>query len=291
MERTTHRAPTLLLMILALSLPAQGDLIYYSAEPIRGFSQLYAYDTLTGDILDQGLLHGMRYTTDLAFSPEGDLFGVAWSGAKANGRAKLFSITLGDESTWAQWSLEKVRSNRMERSVNAAVFDQDGKLFVTSAAGKLQLLTYSPLDDRWEVQKTGSMGKASGGDLAFNGAGDTLYCTLEGGELATLDFDPASPTFGRASVIGSTGYPEVFGLAFLDGLMYGTTNDRTNYGPSDLIQIDPMTGQATGVRDLGFGVWGAASAPPTIAEPTTLAVIILGAATMQYRYVRHVRGR
>ena len=283
MERTIVKLLLALLILLAAA-PAEADMLYYSVEEAGEFTHLYGMDLGTELVEDLGILHGRRYTTDLAVSPDGDLFGVGWKNASAHGSAKLYRIIPGDEDTPAQWSLEKIKSNKMERTVNAATFDRAGNLYVASRSGKLQKLVHDDRKDRWQVVKTGRIGAPCGGDLAFAPDGSTLYIALAGGVLATLNFDADSDDFGQASVIGCTGYEEIFGLGFVDGQLYGTTNGPGNYGFSSLIQIDPLTAEAAELADLGRGVWGAAAAPlQVVPEPLALSLVVTGFAALVLR--------
>lgn len=273
------RTATILTILAALAIAAdsaRAGLIYYSQEATSGFSHLYSYDTSTGGITDRGLIHGQRYVTDIAFDPSGELFGVGWTNSKASGTSKLYTIAPGSDTQWADWAIETVKSNKMDRSVNAAAFGPAGSLYVASAGGEFQKLTFNAKHHRWEVARTADMAIASGGDLAFSGDGQTLYAALSGGRLATIDFDANSATFGRQSVIGSVGCGEIYGLAMVEDQLYGTTISGGNYGPSRLVRIDTQTGQAAFVADLGNGVWGAAGSAGPVPEPVTLGLLALG---------------
>jgi hypothetical protein len=151
---------------------------------------------------------------------------------------------------------------------------------VASADGTLQKLVLNAPKDRWEVAKTGNMGYASGGDLAFSEDGSRLYVTLAGGTLATVNFDISSKNFGKVTTIGRTGYAEVYGLAETEGVLYGFTNDRTNYGSSQMVKLDTHTGTAYDPVSLGVSVWGAAAGVGVVGgpvpEPMTIAVLGLG---------------
>jgi hypothetical protein len=63
-------------------------------------------------------------------------------------------------------------------------------------------------------------------------------------------------------------------------VLYGFTNNNTNYGNSYLVMLDPVTGQATGPVPLNVPVWGAAAGGQTpgsgVPEPMTIALLGLG---------------
>ena len=275
------------------AIPAQAGFLYYVAENpgASDFSHLYAYDPGSATIVDRGVIHGRKYTTDLATDLQGELYGVAWSDAGANGTASLFAITPGDEYAAASWQLETVKSNKMARDVAATAFGPDGALYASSASGDLQKLVYDATQDRWNVVKTESMGVPSAGDLAFSSDGLTLYAAVTGGRLATIDYDVNSITFGQATIIGPTGYDDLSGLAMIDGALYGTTLTGGQYGQSSLIQIDPLTGAAAHVADLGAGVWGATAASGAVPEPIALGLLLASGMIVQFKRYRKLRVR
>ena len=277
--------------VLAAGGQANGAILFYSTEDGSGFSHLYSYDTAAGAPADRGLLHEHHFTTDLAVDPAGTLYGVVWSDALASGTSLLLHITPGGEEEYAQWSRETVHGNKMEKTVAGAVIDADGDLYICSASGVLQKLIYNTGKSRWDEDASGELG-AGAADLAFSADGATLYAALAGGVLATVDFDPDSPTFAQATVIGAIGYEAVTGLAVVDGVLYGTTNTADGYGQSYLIQIDPLTAQPAVVADLGAGVWGLAGpGPQPLPEPAALALVLFGAAGLCTRHVRRTRER
>ena len=54
-----------------------------------------------------------------------------------------------------------------------------------------------------------------------------------------VKIDPATGTM--QTMIGATGYPKLFGVAYDNGLVFGFTHD----GSGDVITIDPTTGKGT----------------------------------------------
>jgi hypothetical protein len=96
-------------------------------------------------------------------------------------------------------------------------------------------------------------GIESSGDLVYV-PGQGLFATVivDGGstdQLARID-----PATGRATVIGSTGYAELWGLAWLGGWIYG-------FNPAgDLVRLDPATGAGTLYATASLPWHGAATA-------------------------------
>ncbi|HET6430288.1 MAG TPA: hypothetical protein VFJ30_17875 [Phycisphaerae bacterium] len=293
MERMTVTALTLsAALLVALAAPSNAGIIYLTAESAgSNFSHLVSYDTGTGTQSDLGMIQGRKYTTDLACNADGGLYGVGWSNAGANGTAHLFRITPDSDGSGATWSMETVKSNRMDRTVNSAVFDDQGALYVASAYGSLQKLQLDRHGRQWEVVASADMDWGAAGDLAFSADGADLYVSLAGGKLGKVNFDADSNRFGRVSVIGDTGYDNLYGLAMVDGTLYGTTAGRGNYDNSYLVELDPETASACAVTYLGTGVWGAASGGggQAVPEPASLMILALGGLALPIR--RAIRRR
>jgi len=266
------------IVLSACALPSSAGIIWYTAETggSSGWSHLYSIDTATSAIADRGLIHGQRYITDLAIDVDGVLYAVGWANGMANGSSKLYKITPGDANTSAQWQIVTIKSNRMDRTVNGAVM-QDGDLFVSASDGRFQKLSFDAGHDRWVVVKSINTGHASAGDLAFSGDGSTLYVALQGGSLGRVNFDSNSGNFGHVTVIGSSGYNDLYGLAWTDGKLYGTTNGHSGYDISYLVNLDTLTALASNPVALCQGVWGAAAGLPMVPEPATMGVLAVGA--------------
>ena len=131
-------------------------------------------------------------------------------------------------------------------------FGSDGRLFFATADGLAfhdGLFTgptgwLGSIDDT--VQLIGDIGFPNGGDLAFAPDG-TLYanaCTptglfLECSTTRANDLVRIDPPGGAGVEIGSIGFTNVFGMDFLDGTLYGVTNQ------GELISIDTGTGAGT----------------------------------------------
>ena len=80
-------------------------------------------------------------------------------------------------------------------------------------------------------------GLGSAGDLAFvNG---TLYATLNRAGFAHTYFAKVSLSTGHATLIGDTGFPNVWGLTLRGGVLYGATKSGL------FLRIAPTTGKAT----------------------------------------------
>jgi len=289
MTRVCGVTVTVVLAAFFCASDASAGVIWYTAESAGGgWSHLYSIDTTTKAIADRGEVHGQRYITDLAMDAGGELYGVGWNNAYANGTSKLYRITPGGAGDAADWDILQVAYNRMDRTVNAAVMSGED-LYVASCSGGFQKLVRDGSPDRWRVSATGNLGSTSGGDLAFSADGQKLYVTLSGGSLGTVNFDESSRDFGKVTAIGSTGYSQVFGLAWSEEVLYGFTNNNTNYGSSYMVRLNPLTGAASDPVALGVAVWGAAAAgggANPVPEPATIALLGLGACVALLRRKR-----
>lgn len=153
---------------------------------------------------------------DLAFSPEGELYGVAPDG--------LYRI---DRRTAA---VEYIGGENFDGSrMNALDFGQDGTLY---AAGRNSTLyTVDMLSGK--ATEVGEIGFNSSGDLAFTPDGQ-LYLSTTKNSLVWIDLSS-----GAGTEIGSFGQSEILGMALnVDGTMYG-------YSYDNIFTIDMSNGRAS----------------------------------------------
>jgi hypothetical protein len=283
--RTIHTiAWTALAIGLAIS-PAQGGTMWFSTESDCDFSHLYSVDTDTSVVTDRGSIRGLNYLTDIAVTDTGTLYGVGWNNGKASGNSSLYVITPGSASTAGSYSELDIKSNKLQNSVNGLAW-RDGQLYACSDNGKFQVMEYK--DDRWEVTNDGSMHADGGGDLAFASDG-TLYVALQNGYLGTIGLDGPPGQVGRATVIGQSGYQNLFGLASIDGTLFGTTV-QGYCNESQLVRLDTVTGRGYDAVSLPNNVWGA-TGYTAVPEPATICLIGVGGSLLVLRRIRNLRRR
>ena len=125
---------------------------------------------------------------------------------------------------------------------------KDGKLFSADYKGafcEIDITTSPPT-----VKQIGTVGgnMAISGDIVGIGDGSvygTAYNLADSSTTGTsinnvlVKIDPATGTM--QTMIGATGFPKLFGVAYANGVVFGFTHD----GSGDVITIDPMTGKGT----------------------------------------------
>jgi murein DD-endopeptidase MepM/ murein hydrolase activator NlpD len=100
-------------------------------------------------------------------------------------------------------------------------------------------------------------GLTSSGDLAYDSSGK-LFATVKKTGSTTDWLASINPTNGAATLIGDTGFPEVWGISFEGGILYGVTSG------GQLIRIDPKTGSGSKVGTKANIVYGGLATSPTI---------------------------
>jgi hypothetical protein len=206
-------------------------------------NRLYTVDVATGQTNIIGTINGLdprRVLTDIAFAPDGRLYGI-------DGNPQPSSLYLIDPVTAQATRIGAMGA--VGAAVNALVFSPSGTLF---AAGT-ELYSIDINTGTGTVIGNG-LGLQSDGDLAFDATG-TLYLTANANPS-----NPASPSYlarvdtmtGTAAVIGPIGFNLVFGLAFgPDGVMYGLSNASEQVFPINL-----TTGAGSAPVNFGASVNG-----------------------------------
>jgi len=195
---------------------------------------LFTINTATGAATLIGNMGAVM--TDLAFSPSGELFGVTFT--------DLYRI---DPTTAASTLIGSLGLN----DSNALEFAPDGTLFLASANSTL-LRTVNTTTGATTV--VGDMRVLSSGDLAFDASSGTLL--LSASAVPNDDLYRVDPTTAASTLVGSIGFPDVFGLDFFFGsTLFGVTNGGA------LITIDTTSGAGTFVATTGVAAFGASTAP------------------------------
>ena len=224
-------------LLVGLAIKAQGEPVMYIHDLDRRLARV---DVATGDIV-QVIGTFNVFMADIAFDPQGNLFGVSFT--------SLYSID-------PQTAQTTFIGNHGLTQANALVFGQDGTLYAAEADTDA-LLTIDPTTG--QGTRIGNMGFASGGDLAFFDG--RLLLASRSNNLVEVDL--ANPSNSRA--IGAFGVPDVFGLATGDdNVLYGVAN-------TNVFQVNPDTGQVSGFRSYGItGQLGIAAGQAFFSEASTI---------------------
>jgi hypothetical protein len=194
--------------------------------------------------------HFGEQMTDIALDEEGGMIGISFGSVYAVDPETAVCTYLADLDTSSFNGLSWVEG------VGA---DPDGK----SLVGVNQEGDFCTIDPETGVSNClGAYGGGLGssGDLVFvRGAGVFATATsLAYGSDVLVSIDPAD---GSASVIGPTGFQDIWGLAYWGGQIFGFTDG------GEFLTIDPATGAGTLVTTKANQFWGAGV--------TTVAPVVL----------------
>jgi len=228
-----------------------GETVYVYAHTS---STLYKVDPDTLAVTMVGNFNwgsvGFDQMTDIAIDKNGQMIGVSFT--------RVYRVDPQNATT-------TLLSSALARSFNGLSFVPADQLGMTgddvligtqNADGKV--FKINPMTG--DAAEVGNMGAfVSSGDLV-GVAGFGTVQTVVGGSSDVLA--RLAPTSFTASPIGSgTGFSRIFGVAFFKSKVYGFTEGGA------FVLIDPSTGAATMVSNVGTAWWGAAV--------TTTAPVIL----------------
>lgn len=230
-----------------------------SEEPIADpdHSDLYTMAgqkaTYIGSLIWNPVSAGEAVVTDIARSPDGELYG--WCGMLCKIDPKTTLVTNVGTST---------------QNIDALAFSRGNILYGASSDGGLYTIDQSS----GALTKVGRMvdpsnGKVFGtsGDIVF-GPDGKLYGTGNFGtsvEDTLVTIDPQSAQVTPVGAAANTGFESIWGLYFVGQQLYGTTGlDSTCGDNGSLIRLSASTGVGTKVSCLTFNASGAASEPPSV---------------------------
>jgi len=240
---------TLAALVSLVSGIARADTFLISNEA----GSLYRVDVTSGAATLIG--HTGKQLTDIAFSPAGELYGLSDPDdiyridlSSIDGKQRIATQLLGSLGLYNGGVFNR-------REVTSLEFGPDGLLYFATndglrfsggvfvaPTGWLGAAQISP----FSAQLIGDIGFNNGGDLAFDDE-STLYmnaCAVTGLFLECSDTRDNSlvrldPPLGTGTDLGNIDRPNVFGMDFVDGTLYGVTNE------SELLRIHPGTGLGT----------------------------------------------
>ena len=177
--------------------------------------RLGTVDVATGDV---NVIGSMGVTmTDIAFDPEGNLWGINFGSLYKIDKTTAASTLVGSLGT----------------SANSLVFNSSGVLY----AANTSLYTIDTTTGAASLVGNGGDSYTSSGDLAFVG-GNLFLSSLGGDNLVKINTGD-----GSGSLIGSIGFSSVFGLASPNG------TDLFGLAGFNVLSIDSVTGSGTSLLD------------------------------------------
>jgi hypothetical protein len=240
MQISTHvtRAPVFLslLLLVVLSgtvLPSSADTpILYNALYATASDELWLVDESTGTATLVGPI-GFE-GTDVAYNGK-DLYGISFSG--------FYWI---DPETGASTLIGPIGHS----DVNALAIAQDGTGYAATLSGyvlEIDIATGAGI-------LIGYMGDgySSDGDIAISDD-NQVYASVKRYGSYNAWLVHINLTNGTATPIGDTGYPDLWGLSFKDGSLYGVTD----YGKIIRIDTGDASSELIGTSTAGF--WGLAT--------------------------------
>lgn len=205
---------------------------------------IYVVDPEDGTATLLGMT-GVRDITDIAFSSHNILYGITFDKLVMIDPYNAQGNIIGDSTGFTNLSALVASPNGL---IYAASSD-DGKFIrIDENTGKGTLIGHF------------GSGLSSSGDMAYDINGE-LFATVKTTGATTDWLASINPTNGSATLIGDTGFHEVWGLSFKDGILYGVTSGVTSGG--ELIMIDPNTGSGSKVGTNANIVYGGLTTSPT----------------------------
>jgi sugar lactone lactonase YvrE len=187
---------------------------------------------------------------DIALDPiSAILYGVS-------GNGRLYSI---DQVT-ASTSL----IGNTSAFINGLTFSSDGTLYGT---GTDSLYTLNLATGAAGLIGTGNYD--SSGDIAFDDAGNLYLSSTTGAGDSLWTIDTSS---GVGTLLGQTGFTNVYGLNYANDTLYGFTSSGTT------LALDTLTGAGSSLPTNGIQAYGAdgVGGVTNVSEPASIALFSLG---------------
>jgi|GEM_PF-957578 len=213
-----------------LDVAPPGNFLAHSSSSLYRVNPSALTSTYIGDI-------GFT-VTDIAVTSDNILWGITYSSLISIDYCTGIGRYVGDVGgTW---------------SLNALVSAPGPVLYGADTNGNVWRI--DPATGRGTRIGNYGFGLSSSGDIAW-GPDGLLYATTRSGSSSSDILVSVNPSTGSARIIGITGFASIYGLAVMDGILYGLTD------LGELLRIDTTTGRATLLGVIGSSFWGAASPP------------------------------
>jgi hypothetical protein len=209
---------------------------------VNDSTYLYA-EFITSPMLGQAITIGPIGADlyDIALAPSGQLYGV-------DGVSNLYKI---NQDTGAATKVGQAGYPLVGLAVSSG-----GTIY---GSGSKQLVVINPATGSGTPVGSG-IGFTASGDLAFDASGN-LYMTASGTSSTDL-LVSVNTTTGVGTAVGAIGDPNVYGLGYSSGTLYGTDYQ------GNLLTIDPATGAGTVIATGGPKAQGMATPIGTNPVPT-----------------------
>jgi hypothetical protein len=219
-----------------------SDVVYVYAHTATTLYRVDPDSLAISEVGDFGWPNGDDQMTDIAIDKNGQMVGISFGSVykvdSGNAKATLMSSSLqGDFNGLSYVPASLVNGGSGDdvlvgtRNDDGAVFEIDPNTGATTQIGNM-----------------GGGFMSSGDIVAVDGLGILQTVPGNGGDMLTT---LASGSFS-ATVVGSTQYDQIWGLAFWKNKVFGFTNGGA------FVTIDPHTGATTMVSNNGEAWWGAA---------------------------------
>ena len=247
-----RRAVPVLLLAIIFTAIAHAGTIYVG----DAFGQLWSVNVHSGE---SNLVCNMSATmTDLAMLSPTRLLGVDYG--------VLYDIDI------SSGKVEPITS--LHGSVNALAAGPDGRVYYTGLGGQLYAADPANGSSTWIA----GFGVSAAGDLEFDDSGN-LYMASVNADLLVLRAGTS-----QVAKVGKTGFYDIYGLAYENGVLYGTTLS------GKLLSIDRNNGSAFVLASTGIPANGAAAyVPAAVPEPGTIILTGLGLGSLLTRRLTHRR--
>jgi hypothetical protein len=217
-----------------------------SGDGHKAQDSLYVIDPITGALTRIGAVDDGSHPIgleSLAFSPGLGLYGV--------GHGALYHIDTSDG--------QATKVGPLGVNLTAMVYGPNGEVY---GAAKNRLYSVDLSTGKAQLIGSGKYGSIE--SLEFDALG-VLYATVGGKRDDSLyRIDPATGAGARVGHAGAIGFSDVDGLTFVNGTMYGFTENGLE------ISINLTNGTGSPVHDLPVDIEATAVDPPETPEPATL---------------------
>lgn len=232
--------------------PIDGPVIDNSKVYAHSGSVLFRVDTTTFQPMMIATLTGLGTSslTDLAIDKDGNMVGVTLDSLftinDTTGECTLIKKLTGNAQGLTSLSFIPADINDPNSADILASANDQGDVFkIDTATGTPTLL------GNYGTAPGGATIVSSGDLIGVRGLG--IYATVDVENEANDFIAKIDPATMKATLIGDTGFNNIFGLGFWGGTIYGFVDDKTSKS-GKIITIDKDTGAGT-VVDTGSVEW------------------------------------